>query len=105
MNKTTTNLILALGVITIAFAGYYFYTQQSSGISFTQNDQTLQNMLNNTQVFIERRQTLDQVELDIGFFEDERFQSYRSYTTPIEERPVGRADPFSDAQTGEGVSF
>lgn len=106
MSKTTQNLIVVLGLITIAFAGYYIYTQQSTSlVSFESNEQVMQNMLNNTRVFIERRQTLDQVQMDLSLFEDDRFESLRSFRTPIEERPVGRPDPFADPAVGGGVSF
>lgn len=97
MGKTATNLATALGLITVVFAGYYFYTQNSNSTSgFTENEQILQNMLNNTKVFIERRQILDKVALNVVIFEDERFNSLKSYTTPIEERPVGRPNPFAE---------
>lgn len=96
MGKTATNLAIALGLITVVFAGYYVYTQSSQpALDFSENQQTLQNMLNNTKVFIERRQVLDKVSLNIGLFEDDRFQSLRSFTTPIQERPVGRPNPFA----------
>lgn len=104
MGKTATNLSVVLGLITIVFAGYYLFTQKdgvSSGTSIS--EQTMQNMLNNTSVFIERRQILDSTQLDLSFFEDRRFRSLKSYTTPIQERPIGRPDPFADAVTG-GVS-
>lgn len=97
MGKTATNISIVLGLITVAFAGYYMYTQRSaSTLSFEGNPQSVQNMLNNTRVFIERRRALDNVDLDLAFFEDPRFQSLRSYSTPIEERPIGRQDPFAE---------
>tara|TARA_B100000508_G_scaffold141011_1_gene145036 strand:+ start:2637 stop:2957 length:321 start_codon:yes stop_codon:yes gene_type:complete len=106
MGKTAMNISVILGLLTVAFAGYYLYTQQSiSVLQFNDNDQTMQNMLNNTRVFIEHRQNLDQVVMDISLFEDERFLSLQSYTTDIHERPIGRPDPFAPASSGGGVSF
>jgi len=102
MGKTATNLSIVLGLITVAFAGYYIYTQQASTtLLFDDNQQTMQNMLNNTRVFIQHRQALDAVKMDISFFEDERFQSLRSFSTPILEQPVGRQDPFADVDPSE----
>lgn len=99
MGKTATNLALVLGLITVAFAGYYMYTQRDGSIlSFDSNAQTMDAMLNNTRVFIERRQTLDAIMLDMQFFEDERLLSLRSFSVPVSERPIGRQDPF--AETG-----
>tara|TARA_B100000508_G_scaffold138723_1_gene135366 strand:- start:10188 stop:10508 length:321 start_codon:yes stop_codon:yes gene_type:complete len=106
MSKTAKNLSIVLGLVTVAFAGYYLYAQQSvSVLQFSSNDQTMQNMLNNTRVFIEHRRQLDSVTMDLSLLEDERFLSLRSYTTPIQERPIGRPDPFAPAATGDGVSF
>ena len=98
MGKIITNLVIILGFITVAFAGYYIFIQQNdSALNFNSNEQTMQNMLNNTQVFIARRQTLDKVELAnaVSFFDDARFRSLRSFSTPILERPIGRENPFS----------
>jgi len=97
MGKTATNLSIVLGLITVAFAGYYMYTQQASTtLLVDDNQQTMQDMLKNTRVFIQHRQALESVEMDISLFEDERFRSLRSFSTPILERPVGRSDPFAD---------
>jgi len=97
MGKTATNIAIVLGLITIAFAGYYMYIQRSvNTLNFESNEQTMQNMLNNTHVFIEYRQTLNNIELDVNLFEDRGFTSLRSFTTPIKDHPVGRPDPFAD---------
>lgn len=93
MGKTLTNLSVILGLITIAFGGFYLYTQY--GTSSLGTSANSQNMLNETKIFIERGEILQKTTLDIGFFEDERFRSLRSYTTPINEYPIGRPDPFS----------
>ena len=96
MSNTAKNLIVILGLITVAFAGYFMFTQQSATtLRFSTNDQVLQNMLSNSQLFIERRQQLEQVTLDTAFFEDERFGSLRSFDKPIVEQPIGRSDPFA----------
>ena len=106
MGKTATNLSIVLGLITVAFAGYYLYTQRAaSTLEFTATGPTTQNMLQNTRVFIEHRQTLDAIELDIGFFEDPRLLSLQSFTTPIQTQPVGRPDPFATPARGSVSNF
>ena len=96
MSNVTKNLVLVLGLCTVAFAAYYVYSGQTGGsLSFESNDQVLQNMLSNSRLFIERRQELEAVSLDVTFFEDERFTSLSSYTRPVTEQPVGRSDPFA----------
>ena len=106
MGKTATNLSIVLGLITIAFAGYYLYTQRSASIlASSPSDQTMQNMLNNTKSFIEYRQLLDKIVLDTQFFEDPKFTSLRSFTTEIIEQPIGRPNPFSEIKTEGGGSI
>lgn len=105
MSKTSKNLITVLGLITVAVAGYYVFTQQSgNSVTFRTNEAELQNMLANTQVFVQRRQQLEQIKLDITFFEDERFRSLRSFTQPVREQPIGRPDPFAEAARSDGNS-
>jgi hypothetical protein len=93
MGNTAKNIITLLGVVVIGVGGYWVYTQEAT-TNFAGSDTTMQNMLNRTQVFIERRQLLDAAQLDVSLFEDQRFRSLQSYTTPIVEQPVGRANPF-----------
>ncbi|MBP6924154.1 MAG: hypothetical protein KBC62_01475 [Candidatus Pacebacteria bacterium] len=94
MNSVTKNIVTILGVLTIAFAGYYFFSQQASMEPVT-DDFTLQQMLASTEVFIVRSQELDQMNFDLSVFEDARFKTLRSFTNPVQELPVGRTDPFS----------
>lgn len=102
MGKMSKNLAVGLGLVTVAFAGYYLYTQQSAGdLGFNENDQMMTNMLNNTRVFIDYSQALNAIEMNIGIFEDERFQSLRSFSTPIQTQPVGRPDPFAEVSNNQ----
>lgn len=100
MSGTAKNLIVILGLASIALAGYYFYQQQSATtLTTTSGDESLEQMLMKTQVFIARRQALDKVTVDASLFEDERFRSLRTFTRPLADMPVGRSDPF--AATGQ----
>ncbi|MBP6881525.1 MAG: hypothetical protein KBC35_02785 [Candidatus Pacebacteria bacterium] len=95
MSKTVINLVIILGIATVAFAGYFILKQQEETLPDSVKDQlTLQTMLENTKVFIGHRETLEKVQLDISIFEDDRFTSLESYTTDIESRPVRNANPF-----------
>ncbi len=106
MGNTAKNISIVLGLITIAFAGYYMLTQRNSTtLSFDSGEQVLSNMLANTQVFITHRQELDEVELDLSLFEDPRFLSFRSFTQPVVERPIGRPDPFATPENAPVNSF
>ena len=95
MGKTATNISIVLGLITVAFAGYYIFIQKGSGDLVVETDaETMQNMLNNTQVFVERREKLSQIKMNTALFDDERFMKLNKFTTPIQERPQGRQNPF-----------
>ncbi len=97
MNKIATNFSIVLGLAAIAFAGYYMYTSQGSlSLSFNENEQHMQNMLNRTRVFIERSDTLNKVLLDISLFEDPLLLSLQDFSTPIETHPIGRPNPFAE---------
>lgn len=97
MNNTVLkNILVILGLLTVAFAGYYMYTQQDSvTLHIDNNDAQYQQMLNNTQIFIQRRQELYKTNLDIQVFEDARFNSLRSYSKPLKGIDSGRKDPFA----------
>ncbi len=95
MSNTAKNLIIVLGLITVAFGGYFMFMQQSATtLSFDANEDTLRNMQANSQLFIQRRQELSTIELELEFFTDDRFLSLQSYSTPISEVSVGRDNPF-----------
>ena len=99
MSKTFTNIAIVLGIAALAIGGYFVYSQMSSETSFKGNEQTLQNMLNNTRVFIERREILTKIDLDLELFEDERFSSLQDYSIDIQSVPAGRTDPFTSTDS------
>lgn len=95
MGKSTTSIILILGFVTIAFAGYYLYSQQSDSLlDFATGEVPTEELLSKTQAFIGYGKALSEVEFDLAFFEDAHARSLKSFSTPIEERPIGRANPF-----------
>ncbi len=93
MSSTMKNITIALVLITVAFVGYYMYAQ--NGAESGEGDMSLtQDMLTNTQVFIERRALLDKTTIDTEIFSDPVFKSYKTFNTPILEESVGRPNPF-----------
>ncbi len=98
MSSLFRNITIALGIITALFGAYYLYIDSaSSSLEKAAAEQSLQEMLANTSVFISYSQELDQINLDLSLFEDQRFRSLRLYTQPVEEQPVGRTNLFSDS--------
>jgi hypothetical protein len=99
MGKTATNISIILGLLTIAFAGYYIYLQRDNmALNIGSEDKLTENVLNSAAVFINYRQTLSDIDLDLSLFEDERFTTLQSYATPIQERPIGRVNPFANPE-------
>ena len=95
MKKITIPLLL----ITLAFAGYYLFVQKSEGLDEVDMSLT-QDMMINTQVFIERRAVLDKTTIDTEIFSNPVFKSYKSFNEPILEQPVGRENPFGKTTNG-----
>ena len=96
MGNTIKNLATILGIATVAFAGYYLYTQKSTvDMGSLSSEQSMQTMLANTSVFISRSQELDQISLDLSVLEDARFRSLETVSSPLKDQPIGRSNPFS----------
>lgn len=96
MSASLKYILIALGLATLVFAGYYFFIGSGGAtLSFSNNDAVMSNMLANSQLFIDRRQQLEQVSLDTSLFTDPRFTSLQSYAAQLEEQPIGRTDPFA----------
>lgn len=94
------NILVVLIAFTVAFGGYYFYSQSSDSTGSGVVELTEEMMLS-TQIFIERRATLDRVRLDTALFDDPVFRSYRSFSEPIQSEPYGRTNPFGRIVPGE----
>jgi hypothetical protein len=101
MASSSKTLFIVLGVVTVAFAAYYFIAQRST-LEPSVSESSLQLMLNRTQAFIEYRQTLDQITFDFSIFEDDRFRTLRSYSQPVEQKPEGRPNPFAPVGSDSG---
>lgn len=95
MTNTIKNLLVALGIITVAFAGYYFFLQDSSPVLRTsESNRQLEQMLARTQEFVVHRQILDTIDLDTTILQSNEFRSLRTMSPRPGEFPVGRANPF-----------
>lgn len=102
MGTTIKNIATILGIATFAFGVYYLYVQQSTtGMSAETSEQSMQTMLAKTSVFISHSQELDQISLDLSVLEDERFRSLQTASTPLQEQPVGRPNPFAGGRVSE----
>ena len=105
MSKTGKNLIIVLGIVTVVFAGYYFFIQEASLVlRSTESDQQLQQMLNRTNQFVEHRRILDSINLDTTMLSASEFRSLRSFSADPSEFGVGRENPFANVSPERPVS-
>lgn len=101
MSPAMKNILVVLAAFTVAFGGYYFYSQSKNASLNTGTVSLTEEMMLSTQVFIERRAILDQVRLDTSLFDDPVFRSYRSFREPLQNEPYGRSNPFNRVLPGE----
>lgn len=99
MSNTAKNLMIVLGILTAAFAGYYFFIQESSlVIRSSESDRQLEQMLVRTQEFVGHREILDSIALDTSLFQSNVFRNLQSFSPEPAEFPVGRSNPFMVAE-------
>lgn len=93
------NIILLLGVLSIAGAGLFIYTQGDSAELelLTGDSEVSQTALANAQVYIERSARINALKLNTEVLEDPLFTSLRSYAKPVPTYPIGRPNPFEAA--------
>jgi len=95
MNASLKNILILLVILTFAFAGYYVLVQSDkSQMLFSDNQFVTDEMLANTQLFMERSATLSSVVVDTSVFDDEKFLTYTNFTNQLVTQPVGRENPF-----------
>ncbi len=98
MTQTLKNLLTLAVFVILVGLGYYLFTQAGTGgLDITGSDTVSPDLLQKTQVFIERRSALDQVALETDFLTVAPFTTLRSYTTEIPDQTVGRSNIFDTA--------
>jgi hypothetical protein len=95
MSNTVKNLVVILGLIAVGVASYFTFMQgTNSPLNFDINNADIQNMRQNSQLFIQRRNQLSTIELDVSVVRDPRLTNLQSFDRPIVQQPVGRDNPF-----------
>lgn len=98
------NLLVLTVIVLVAVAGYYIYsTQQIGQLDIDPFNSIEAEVLANTQVFIQRRAVLQAVDLSTELYNDPQFRSLVTYTEPVEPVPVGRDNPFLEADNREDL--
>lgn len=94
MTPLIKNILVFGGLVLLAAAGYYlFVMNKDATISTDQIDLQQQEVQN--EVFLNRLNELQQIELSVSILEDERFRSLVDFSTPVNTVPAGRPRPFA----------
>jgi len=74
MSKSTTNLIVILGIISIVFGGYFLFSQSTVDPLVSQRSkQQLDQLVASSQLFVQRSRALSAIELDLSILEYSTF--------------------------------
>jgi len=105
MDKSITNIIVLVGIVCTALAGYFLFSQNSSPfLASDPSDQQLQQLLVSSQLFVERSRTLSEISMNTDIFDDPVFNSLKSYSPPPNDFEVGRPNPFSPVSVSAPAS-
>lgn len=106
MSSSFKNIIVLLLVLTFALTGYYLYSKNKDGAGTEgANQYVTTEMVKNTQLFIERSETLKKINIDLSVFDDPLFISYRNFTKPIVKQEQGRENPFDEFEPSLSNTF
>jgi hypothetical protein len=95
MSPAFKKITIVLVILTLAYAGYYFFIQQDTTAPGLGGDMSLESFAK-VQKYIERREVLDRVKLDTALFNDPLFRSLVSFSEEEVTQPIGRINPFDE---------
>ena len=99
MSQGIKNILALVVIAAVAGLGYFLFIQpDSTTLSLDGYAELSGQLLVKTQVFIERRQLLETLQLDLNIFTDNRFVSLRSFETEIPDQSVGKNNIFNEAE-------
>ncbi len=96
MEGSQKNIVAILVLATVAFLGYYLYSQKDQVELALEGSAATEEVFVDVQRYIERRSVLDAITLDTSIFAEERFRSLVGYPTEVKEQPIGRPNPFDE---------
>ena len=99
MTPVLKNILLLIGLAIVLGAAYYMYSNGNLAPLDVSTVDSNQELLNKTAEFINRREQLNSTTLDLSLFSDARFNSLRSFSTPVPDQTVGRVNIFDKPAT------
>lgn len=104
MSQGIKNIMAVVVIAAVAALGYFLFIQtDSTPLSIDGYAEISSQLLIKTQVFIDRRQQLENTQLDLAVLTDSRFVSLRSFETEVPEQTVGKNNIFNEAQFISGL--
>ncbi len=99
MTNLLKNLLIALVVAALLFAGYFFYLKDEIGgtgdTPINRSQKTMRSAEEETQELLERLTVLNNIKIDDKIFEDERFRLLVDFRQDLGKEPIGRTNPFA----------
>lgn len=92
MGNIIQNLIVVLGLALIGVVGWYIY---SSNGSFTLDTSSSDELELEIQEFIQKQNTLQQIDLDTSILSNQNFRQLETVTSPVPAQERGRSNPFT----------
>lgn len=92
MGNTIQNLIVVLGLALIGVVGWYIYTENGR---LTLDTSTGGQLEEEIQEFIQKQNTLRQIDLDTSILSNENFAQLQTVTQPVPSQERGRSNPFT----------
>jgi hypothetical protein len=96
MSQGLKNIFVLGLVVTLLVLAYFLFLQPNPELAIGGDDAQSAAVLAQAQLFVERRTQLTNAEMDIDFFNDERFISLKSYKTPEPDQLLGKSDLFAE---------
>lgn len=89
------NIIAALSVVLLlALAYYLFFMGNDMDLEFASTEAVSAQLLQNTQIFVERQRTMQQIDLKTELFQDSRFSELSSFEPAVPVVQVGKRQLF-----------
>ncbi len=97
MSNLLKNLLFALGLAVLLWAGYVFFMRDSetSGVGAEVQVGVSENVVREAQEFKNRLAELETMKIDSTVMSDVRFVSLVNFRQAIPDEPMGRSNPFA----------
>ena len=92
MKSILSTLFTILALLITVGLGYYLYVQR--GIEDVSNTGLEADISTEAALFLARLNEIQEIQLSSEVLSDARFTSLLTYSTPIQDEPLGRENPF-----------